>query len=62
LSHFLRYLRRPDGRAEIVLERPNCVFPSCCDPVEPAQVRTSQPEHPIAEGIPPVFTIAETEM
>jgi trehalose utilization protein len=56
------YTRQADGSIEIALERPNCVFPSCCDPVEPAQVRTMLPKHPLAAGIPENFVIPRTEM
>ena len=56
------YTRQADGSIEIALERPNCVFPSCCDPVEPAQVRTLLPKHPLAAGIPEHFVIPRTEM
>ncbi len=56
------HLRRADGSIEIVLDRPHCVFPVCCDPVEPSRMRTLVPDHPIARGIPESFTIPETEM
>jgi len=56
------YAFNEDGSVEVHLERPNCVFPSCCDPVEPALMRTLFPEHPIAAGIPESFVIPETEM
>jgi len=46
----------------IEMQRPNCVFPSCCHPAEPSQIRTRLPEHPVARGIPLTFTIPETEM
>ena len=57
-----RYNRRADGSIEIRLERPHCVFPSCCDPVEPSRLRVLLPSHPIAAGIPESFTIPDTEM
>ena len=57
-----QYIPLLDGSIEIALERPNCVFPSCCDPVEPAKVRTLLPKHPIAAGIPENFVIPLTEM
>ena len=56
------YRLRKDGSVLILIERPNCVFPTCCDPVEPSTVRTLLPEHPVAEGIPASFVIPETEM
>ena len=57
-----RYRRTASGAFEVELERPNCVFPACCHPAEPALVRTLLPKHPIADSIPATFTIPETEM
>lgn len=51
-----------EGALIIEMERPDCVFPSCCHPAEPSQIRTRLPEHPVARGIPLTFTIPETEM
>ena len=56
------YRRQKDGSVEILLERPHCVFPRCCHPVEPSLMRTILPKHPIAAGIPPTFVIPDTEM
>jgi trehalose utilization protein len=56
------YAVSADGKIEVRVERPHCVFYSCCDPVEPAKVRTLFPEHPIAAGIPETFVLPETEM
>ena len=57
-----RITLKDDGQYHVLLERPNCVFPSCCTPVQPSQIRTILPDHPIAEGIPTTFTIGESEM
>ena len=57
-----RYLRTVTGAIVVELERPHCVFPVCCDPVEPSKIRTLLPKHPIASGIPAAFTIPDTEM
>ena len=57
------YIWRNGGDALVIeMERPNCVFPSCCHSSEPSQIRTRLPEHPVARGIPLTFTIPETEM
>lgn len=50
------------GGVNVKLERPNCVFPRCCTPAQPSQIRIILPEHPIVKGIPSTFTIPETEM
>ncbi len=57
-----QYRRGDDGKLEILLERPTCVFPRCCDPAEPSTVRTLLPDHPIAAGVPRRFVIPQTEM
>ncbi len=62
-SHLeVNYLIGESGQVEITLERPNCVFPRCCTPVQPSLVRVINTEHPIVKDIPETFTIAETEM
>ena len=45
-----------------IQERPNCVFPRCCTPVQPSQIRIINKKHPITKGVPAIFTIPETEM
>jgi trehalose utilization protein len=57
-----RIERRPDGTWHVLMERPSSVFPVCCTPVQPSTFRTLLPEHPIAQGVPSSFTLAETEM
>lgn len=57
------YQRGEDGGGiQVLLERPNCVFPTCCTPKQPSQIRMILTEHPIAKGVPKTFTIPETEM
>ncbi|HIG31054.1 MAG TPA: hypothetical protein EYQ50_25935 [Verrucomicrobiales bacterium] len=51
-----------EGRIKVLLERPTCIFPSCCTPIQPSQIRTLLPDHPIAKGIPKTFALPETEM
>jgi trehalose utilization protein len=57
-----RLERRPDGTWHILLERPSCVFPSCCTPMQPSTIRTLLPKHAIAQGVPASFVLPETEM
>jgi len=51
-----------NGKIELMIERPNCVFPRCCTPVQPSQIRIVNKKHPITKGIPETFTIPESEM
>jgi trehalose utilization protein len=52
-----------DSESVIVeLERPNCVFPRCCTPAQPSQMRVILKDHPITKELPETFTIPETEM
>jgi trehalose utilization protein len=57
-----RIEKRPDGKWHLLLERPSCVFPSCCTPAQPSTIRTLLPSHPIAKNVPATFTLPETEM
>jgi trehalose utilization protein len=57
-----RLEKRPDGTWHVLLERPTSVFPGCCTPRQPSTVRVLLPEHPIVQGVPPTFTLPETEM
>jgi trehalose utilization protein len=56
------FRRDEDGQIQLLVERPNCVFPRCCTPAQPSQVRVINKTHPITKGIPATFTIPETEM
>lgn len=51
-----------DGKIEVMIERPNCVFQRCCTPMQASQIRVLDTQHPIVKGIPKTFTIPETEM
>jgi trehalose utilization protein len=51
-----------EGKVELVVNLPSCVFPAYRADGKPSHVKTLLPEHPIAEGIPAKFDIAETEM
>jgi trehalose utilization protein len=55
--------RKPiGGPVEIELTLPNCCFPAYRPDAMPSRVRVLLPQHPIAHGLPPEFTIAQTEM
>ena len=55
--------RKPlGGPVEIWLTLPNCCFPAFRPDGKPSQVRILLPKHPIARGLPPEFTVAQTEM
>jgi trehalose utilization protein len=57
-----RIERREDGKWHLLMERPCCVFPSCCTPMQPSTLRSLLPNHPIANGVSAKFTLPETEM
>ncbi|HEV8541910.1 MAG TPA: ThuA domain-containing protein [Verrucomicrobiae bacterium] len=57
-----RIEKLPGGNWHVLMERPECIFPSCCTPVQPSTIQTLLPEHPIAKGLPKQFTLPETEM
>ena len=52
----------PDGRIQVKVEMPSCVFPFYRADKKPSTVVTVRPQHPIAQGIPASFTLPETEM
>jgi trehalose utilization protein len=55
--------RKPfDGPVEISLTLPNCCFPAYRPDAMPSHLRVRLPRHPIAQGLPAEFTIAQTEM
>lgn len=56
------YRKTPEGNVTITLTLPNCCFPAYRPDAMPSQVRILRPEHPIAQGVPPVFQITSTEM
>ena len=57
-----RYEFGPDGNVTAFVQRPNCVFPRCCGPGQPAEVRIIHRKHPICQGVPSRFTLDVTEM
>ena len=56
------YRKPPEGPVEVRLMLPNCCFPAYRPDGQPSQMRVLKPEHPIARGLPAIFTIAQTEM
>ena len=52
----------PDGSRKVDLHLPLCVFPSYRGDGKPSEVSVLLPKHPIAEGLPSRFKIAQTEM
>lgn len=63
LAFATKFSRGDDGQGiRVEIERPNCVFPRCCTPAQPSQIRVILSEHPIMQGIPKTFVIPETEM
>ena len=56
-----RYEMTTNG-VTVHVQRPNCVFPRCCGPGQPSQVRIIHKKHPICAGLPPTFTLPATEM
>ena len=54
--------RTGEGTVQVLVERPNCVFPRCCTPVQQSQIRVINKEHPICRGVPETFTLPKTEM
>ena len=58
----ISYRTTDSGKIMISVERPHCVFPRCCTPVQPSQIRVVHRDHPIVQGVPDIFTIDQTEM
>jgi trehalose utilization protein len=56
------FSQNENGKIEINIERPNCVFPRCCTPVQPSKIRIINKKHPITQNVPATFIIPETEM
>jgi trehalose utilization protein len=56
------YRKPTNGPVEVRLTLPNCCFPAYRADAKPSQIRILRPFHPIARGIPPIFTIEQTEM
>ena len=56
------YRKKPDGPVDVKLTLPNCCFPAYRNDGKPSQIRVLLPEHPIAQGLPGNFELAQTEM
>src|SRR5262249_52772716 len=56
------YRKPTQGPVEVRLVLPNCCFPAYRPDGKPSQMRVLLPDHPIAQGLPAVFTIAQREM
>src|SRR5687768_7396034 len=41
-----RLAQKENGKWHVLLERPSCVFPSCCTPMQPSTIVSMLPEHP----------------
>jgi len=52
----------PDGRIQVTVEPPTCIFPFYRNDGKPSTLITLQPKHPIATGIPHRFSLPATEM
>jgi trehalose utilization protein len=61
-THFEPQGNGNGSKWHVLLDRPSCVFPACCTPVQSSTIQTLLPDHPIAKGIPAQFTLSETEM
>jgi trehalose utilization protein len=56
------YRKPANGPVEVQLTLPNCCFPAYRGDGKPSQMTVLLPNHPIARGLPGVFTIQQTEM
>jgi len=54
--------RKPDGTVAVTLHLPGCIFPAYRNDGKPSTVKVLDREHPLAAGLPDVFTLARTEM
>ena len=62
LSPAALYQKPSNGPVQIDLLLPNCCFPAYRPDAMPSRVHVLMPQHPIARGLPAVFTIPQTEM
>ncbi len=62
LTPSVSYEKREDGNTLVRIVRPNCCFPEYKAHGKPSKFKTLLPNHPIANGIPEEFTLAQTEM
>jgi len=54
--------RRPDGTVAVTLHLPSCIFPAFRKDGKPSTVKVLDGKHPLAAGMPEVFTLPQTEM
>ena len=54
--------RRPDGTVAVTLDLPGCIFPAFRNDGKPSTVTVLDRRHPLAAGLPDVFTLDRTEM
>jgi len=54
--------RRPDGTVAVTLHLPGCIFPAYRNDGKPSTVTVLDRSHPLAAGLPDVFTLDRTEM
>lgn len=54
--------RRPDGTVAVMLHLPGCIFPAFRNDGKPSTVTLLDRRHPLAAGLPEVFTLPQTEM
>jgi trehalose utilization protein len=50
------------GGLKVRVDLPNCCFPDYRADGKPSQISVLKPNHPVAAGLPPHFTIPQTEM
>ena len=54
--------RKPDGTVAVTLHLPGCIFPAYRNDGKPSTVKVLDRAHPLAAGLPDVFTLDQTEM
>jgi len=54
--------RKPDGTVAVTLHLPGCIFPAYRNDGKPSTVTVLERDHPLAAGLPDVFTLDRTEM
>lgn len=54
--------RRPDGTVAVTLHLPGCIFPAFRNDGKPSSVKLLRRDHPLAAGLPEIFTLPQTEM
>lgn len=54
--------RKPDGTVAVTLHLPGCIFPAYRNDGKPSTVKVIAVDHPLAVGLPEVFTLPQTEM